>query len=100
MPAYKESKDDLLKHGYAAARARSAGLKRMVESDAYCIDVLTQGSAPTRALQSVALGFSTTICDIAPQMPFRAATGTKLIASLARRGRRWTYSSSHENEEE
>jgi CsoR family transcriptional regulator, copper-sensing transcriptional repressor len=32
------------------------GLERMVEEDAYCIDVLTQVSAVTRALQSVALG--------------------------------------------
>lgn len=31
------------------------GLGRMVEEDAYCIDVLTQISAATRALQSVAL---------------------------------------------
>ncbi|MCT9929730.1 metal-sensitive transcriptional regulator [Planotetraspora sp. A-T 1434] len=32
------------------------GLQRMVEEDAYCIDVLTQVSAVTRALQAVALG--------------------------------------------
>ena len=32
------------------------GLQRMVEDDAYCIDVLTQVSAATRALQEVALG--------------------------------------------
>jgi DNA-binding FrmR family transcriptional regulator len=31
------------------------GLEKMVERDAYCIDVLTQVSAATRALQSVAL---------------------------------------------
>jgi DNA-binding FrmR family transcriptional regulator len=31
------------------------GLQRMVEDDTYCIDVLTQISAATRALQSVAL---------------------------------------------
>lgn len=31
------------------------GLSRMVEEDTYCIDVLTQISAATRALQSVAL---------------------------------------------
>ena len=31
------------------------GLHRMVESDTYCIDVLTQVSAATRALQSVAV---------------------------------------------
>jgi DNA-binding FrmR family transcriptional regulator len=32
------------------------GLQRMVEEDTYCIDVLTQVSAATKALQSVALG--------------------------------------------
>lgn len=32
------------------------GLQRMVDEDAYCIDVLTQISATTRALQAVALG--------------------------------------------
>ena len=32
------------------------GIARMVEEDQYCIDVLTQLSAATRALQSVALG--------------------------------------------
>jgi len=32
------------------------GLQRMVSEDAYCIDVLTQVSAVTKALQSVALG--------------------------------------------
>ena len=31
------------------------GLQRMVEEDRYCIDVLAQISAATRALQSVAL---------------------------------------------
>lgn len=31
------------------------GLQRMVESDEYCIDVLTQVSAATRALESFAL---------------------------------------------
>jgi len=31
------------------------GLSRMVEQDTYCVDVLTQVSAATRALQSVAL---------------------------------------------
>jgi len=32
------------------------GVHRMVEEDAYCIDVLTQISAATRALQAVAVG--------------------------------------------
>ena len=32
------------------------GLQRMVQNDEYCIDVLTQISAATKALQSVSLG--------------------------------------------
>jgi CsoR family transcriptional regulator, copper-sensing transcriptional repressor len=32
------------------------GLEKMVEDDKYCIDILTQVSAATSALQSVALG--------------------------------------------
>jgi DNA-binding FrmR family transcriptional regulator len=32
------------------------GLERMVDEEAYCIDVLTQVSAVTKALQSVAIG--------------------------------------------
>jgi CsoR family transcriptional regulator, copper-sensing transcriptional repressor len=32
------------------------GLQRMVENDEYCIDVLTQISAATKALQAVSLG--------------------------------------------
>jgi CsoR family transcriptional regulator, copper-sensing transcriptional repressor len=32
------------------------GVHRMVEHDEYCIDILTQISATTRALQAVALG--------------------------------------------
>ena len=32
------------------------GLQRMIEEDTYCIDVLTQVSAVTSALQSVAIG--------------------------------------------
>ena len=31
------------------------GLQRMIDEDAYCIDVLTQVSAATKALQSLAL---------------------------------------------
>lgn len=32
------------------------GIERMIEQDSYCIDILTQVSAVTRALQSVSLG--------------------------------------------
>ena len=32
------------------------GIRRMIEEDVYCIDVLTQVSAVTKALQAVAVG--------------------------------------------
>ena len=32
------------------------GLQRMIDEDKYCIDIMTQVAAVTRALQSVALG--------------------------------------------
>ena len=55
MPGYSMEKDD-----YAARLRRIEGqvrgVARMIDEDAYCIDVLTQLSAATRALQSVALG--------------------------------------------
>jgi DNA-binding FrmR family transcriptional regulator len=54
MASYTASKDDLLKR-LRRVEGQIRGLERMVESDAYCIDVLTQVSAATRALQSVAL---------------------------------------------
>ena len=43
-------------HGYAAERdeGQVRGLERMIEDDRYCIDVLTQVSAVTTALESVA----------------------------------------------
>ncbi len=54
-------------YGYSAHRAdhlvrlrriegQVRGISRMVEDDKYCIDILTQVSAVTKALQSVALG--------------------------------------------
>ncbi len=35
---------------------QARGLQRMVEEEQYCIDILTQVSAMTKALQAVALG--------------------------------------------
>ncbi len=50
-------------HDKAALQARLRriegqirGLQRMVDDDTYCIDILTQISAASRALQSVAIG--------------------------------------------
>lgn len=54
-------------HGYLSSKVaylkrlrriegQVGGLSRMVDDDRYCIDILTQISATTRALESLALG--------------------------------------------
>jgi DNA-binding FrmR family transcriptional regulator len=55
MPGYTGSKDDYLKR-LKRIEGQVRGVARMVEEDVYCIDVLTQISAATKALQAVALG--------------------------------------------
>jgi DNA-binding FrmR family transcriptional regulator len=55
MHGYTEHKDDYLKR-LRRVEGQVRGLAKMIEDDKYCIDVLTQVSAVTRALQSVALG--------------------------------------------
>lgn len=55
MAGYAGSKDDQLKR-LRRIEGQVRGLQRMIETDTYCIDVLTQVSAATRALQSVAIG--------------------------------------------
>jgi len=52
---YSQDKDDYLTR-LRRIEGQVRGLQRMVEDDKYCIDILTQVSAVTRALQSVALG--------------------------------------------
>jgi CsoR family transcriptional regulator, copper-sensing transcriptional repressor len=55
MRGYTEEKDAYLKR-LRRIEGQVRGLQRMVEEDTYCIDVLTQISAATRALQAVAIG--------------------------------------------
>ena len=55
MPGYHDTKEDHLRR-LRRIEGQIRGLQRQVESDTYCIDVLTQVSAATRALQSFALG--------------------------------------------
>ena len=55
MYGYTDRKDDYLKR-LRRIEGQIRGLQKMVEDDKYCIDILTQVSAVTRALQSVALG--------------------------------------------
>ncbi|MCW2497121.1 metal-sensitive transcriptional regulator [Jatrophihabitans sp.] len=55
LPGYHDTKEDHLKR-LRRIEGQVRGLQRQVEEDTYCIDVLTQVSAATRALQSFALG--------------------------------------------
>ena len=55
MHGYTKDKDDYLKR-LRRIEGQIRGIARMVEQDGYCIDVLTQVSAATKALQAVALG--------------------------------------------
>jgi DNA-binding FrmR family transcriptional regulator len=55
MYGYTQNKDDYLQR-LRRVEGQVRGLQRMVEEDKYCIDILTQVSAVTRALESVALG--------------------------------------------
>lgn len=63
---HPDSPDPSHQHGYITAKdnylrrlrrieGQARGLQRMVEEEKYCIDILTQVSAMTKALQSVAL---------------------------------------------
>ena len=51
---YINRKDDYLRR-LRRIEGQARGLQRMVEDEKYCIDVLTQVSAATKALESVAL---------------------------------------------
>ncbi|MGH3358928.1 MAG: metal-sensitive transcriptional regulator [Nocardioidaceae bacterium] len=52
---YIHRKDDYLRR-LRRIEGQARGLQRMVEEERYCIDILTQVSAMTKALQSVSLG--------------------------------------------
>ena len=51
---YTPHKEDHLKR-LRRIEGQARGLQRMVEEDKYCIDILTQVSAMTRALQSLSI---------------------------------------------
>ena len=51
---YTMQRDDYLKR-LRRIEGQIRGLQRMVEDDKYCIDILTQVSAATKALQSFSL---------------------------------------------
>jgi CsoR family transcriptional regulator, copper-sensing transcriptional repressor len=53
-PGYSDDREAVQKR-LRRIEGQVRGLQRMVEEDRYCIDILEQVSAATRALQSVAL---------------------------------------------
>jgi DNA-binding FrmR family transcriptional regulator len=55
MPGYTGTRDDYLKR-LRRIEGQVRGVHKMVENDTYCIDILTQVSAITKALQAVSLG--------------------------------------------
>ena len=67
-PNHGQAPEDAHQHGYIAANSKDdylkrlrriegqvRGLQRMVDEEQYCIDILTQVSAMTKALQAVAV---------------------------------------------
>ena len=54
MPGYTTNKE-AVQNRLRRIEGQVRGLQRMVDGDSYCIDVLTQISAVTKALQAVAL---------------------------------------------
>ena len=55
MHGYTADKDAYLRR-LRRIEGQVRGIARMIEDDKYCIDVLTQVSAATKALEAVALG--------------------------------------------
>ena len=91
-------------HGYSSQReahvkrlrrieGQVRGLQRMVEQDVYCIDILTQVSASTKALQSFALSLleehlrhcvAAAVAEGGPEADDKVAEATAAIARLLR----------------
>ena len=89
---YISRKDDYLKR-LRRIEGQARGLQRMVEQEQYCIDILTQVSAMTKALQSVALGLleehmSHCVVDAAraggPEADAKVREAAEAIARLVR----------------
>ncbi len=92
MASYSTDREVYLKR-LRRIEGQIRGLQRMVEQDDYCIDVLTQVSAATKALQGFALALleehmSTCVVDAAAEGDVAAAAKVKeasdAIARLVR----------------
>ena len=89
---YIKDKDDYLKR-LRRVEGQIRGLQRMVGDEVYCIDILTQVSAATKALETVALGLlddHLTHCvldaarDGGPQADVKLKEASDAIARLVR----------------
>src|SRR5207302_1999228 len=89
---YHKQKDEHLKR-LRRIEGQIRGLQRMVDEDVYCIDILTQVSASTKALQSFALQLLEEhlrhcVADAAlqggPEADAKVAEATAAVARLLR----------------
>ena len=89
---YSDDRDAVLKR-LRRIEGQVRGLQRMVEEDAYCIDVLTQISAATKALQAVATGLleqhlhhsvADAIASGGPDAPSKIAEAGEAVRRLVR----------------
>jgi len=92
MRGYTQDKEAYLKR-LRRIEGQVRGLQRMVENDTYCIDILTQVSAATRALQAVALGLvedhlshcvTEAIAEGGPEASDKVREASEAIARLVR----------------
>jgi len=92
MYGYADRKDDYLKR-LRRIEGQIRGLQKMVEDDKYCIDILTQISAATKALQSVAIGLveehlnhcvADAIAEGGPEAAAKVKEASDAIARLVR----------------
>jgi CsoR family transcriptional regulator, copper-sensing transcriptional repressor len=92
LHGYSDQKDEHLKR-LRRIEGQIRGLQRMVEGDVYCIDILTQVSAGTKALQSFALSLleehlkhcvAAAVEQGGPEADDKVAEATAAIARLMR----------------
>ncbi len=91
-PGYADTKDAQLKR-LRRVEGQVRGIARMVEQDQYCIDVLTQVAAATKALQAVALSLldehiahcvADAVTEGGPERDLKLKEASEAIARLVR----------------
>jgi DNA-binding FrmR family transcriptional regulator len=91
-PGYMSNKDDYARR-MKRIEGQVRGIARMVDEEKYCIDILTQVSAVTKALQAVALGLldehmSHCVLDAAqsggPEAEVKLREASEAVARLVR----------------